>query len=151
MTAGHRRSVRVLLKSPQNRILLFLSHFEPGSGLEPAWVFPGGGIEPGETEIEAVIRELREETGQIFGPEDLQEPFLVLGHKMPDQRIYTSGEAHFFELVIQSEFEPNSAGWTLEEHRDTVAHRCWSLEEILSEEPWVEPSGSIEVISSRLA
>lgn len=33
---------------------------------EEYWVFPGGGIEEGETPEEAVVREVKEETGLIF-------------------------------------------------------------------------------------
>lgn len=33
--------------------------------------FPGGKIDPGETPVEACLRELREETGLILGPRDL--------------------------------------------------------------------------------
>jgi 8-oxo-dGTP diphosphatase len=42
------------------RILLILRGHEPGKGL---WSIPGGRIEPGETDEEAVVREVREETG----------------------------------------------------------------------------------------
>jgi 8-oxo-dGTP pyrophosphatase MutT (NUDIX family) len=148
---SHRRAVRVILKTPENKMLLFLSHFEPGSGLDPAWVFPGGGIESDETEAEAAIRELAEETGRCFSKEDLGDSFVTLEHEMPDTRIFKTGEAHFYELVIPHEFEPDTSGWTLDEHRDTVAHRWWSLEEILAERPWIEPSGSLEILAQRLA
>jgi len=41
-------------------MLLILRGHEPGKGL---WSVPGGRVEPGETNAEAVIREVREETG----------------------------------------------------------------------------------------
>lgn len=42
------------------RLLLILRGHEPGKGL---WSIPGGRIEPGETAEQAVVREVREETG----------------------------------------------------------------------------------------
>ena len=39
---------------------MILRGHEPGKGL---WSIPGGRIEPGETDQQAVIREVREETG----------------------------------------------------------------------------------------
>jgi 8-oxo-dGTP diphosphatase len=41
-------------------MLLILRGHEPGKGL---WSIPGGRIEPGESDQQAVIRELAEETG----------------------------------------------------------------------------------------
>lgn len=42
--------------------LLLIQHLSRDSGRR-YWALPGGGIEPGETEIECVAREMREETG----------------------------------------------------------------------------------------
>ena len=44
------------------RLLLIRRGHEPGSGL---WSVPGGRVEPGETDPQAVEREVREETGLL--------------------------------------------------------------------------------------
>jgi mutator protein MutT len=49
-----------VIKDDLGRMLLILRGHEPGKGL---WSIPGGRIEPGETGEEAVVREVREETG----------------------------------------------------------------------------------------
>ncbi|MDQ3574165.1 MAG: NUDIX domain-containing protein [Actinomycetota bacterium] len=43
-----------------NRLLMVRRGQNPGAG---RWSIPGGHVEPGETMAEAVVRELREETG----------------------------------------------------------------------------------------
>jgi len=49
--------VGAVIKDEQGRLLLFKRGREPGAGL---WSLPGGRIEPG---AEALVREMREETG----------------------------------------------------------------------------------------
>ena len=44
----------------EGRLLMIKRGHEPGAGL---WSIPGGRIEPGETDAEAVVREMTEETG----------------------------------------------------------------------------------------
>jgi ADP-ribose pyrophosphatase YjhB (NUDIX family) len=44
----------------RGRLLMIKRGHEPGAGL---WSIPGGRIEPGETDAEAVVREMIEETG----------------------------------------------------------------------------------------
>jgi ADP-ribose pyrophosphatase YjhB (NUDIX family) len=52
--------VGAVITDESGRMLLILRGHEPGKGL---WSVPGGRIEPGETDEQAVIREVREETG----------------------------------------------------------------------------------------
>ena len=47
------------------RLLLIKRGHEPGAGL---WSLPGGRIEPGESDAEALIREMLEETGLTVAP-----------------------------------------------------------------------------------
>jgi 8-oxo-dGTP pyrophosphatase MutT (NUDIX family) len=35
------------------------------------WAFPGGALEPGETPVDAAVRELEEETGVVVSPDSL--------------------------------------------------------------------------------
>jgi 8-oxo-dGTP diphosphatase len=52
--------VGAVTKDDQGRLLLIKRGHAPAAGL---WSLPGGRIEPGETDAEALVREMREETG----------------------------------------------------------------------------------------
>ena len=52
--------VGAIVADGQGRLLMIKRGHEPGAGL---WSIPGGRIEPGETDAEALVREMLEETG----------------------------------------------------------------------------------------
>ena len=54
--------VGAVIKDDRGRLLLIKRGHAPGAGL---WSLPGGRIEPGETDAEALVREMREETGLV--------------------------------------------------------------------------------------
>jgi len=54
--------VGAVIKDERGRLLLIKRGHEPGAGL---WSLPGGRVEPGETDAEALVREMREETGLV--------------------------------------------------------------------------------------
>jgi 8-oxo-dGTP diphosphatase len=52
--------VGAVIRDEAGRMLMILRGHEPGMGL---WSIPGGRIEPGESDEQALVREVREETG----------------------------------------------------------------------------------------
>ena len=60
--------VGAVIKDDRGRLLLIKRGHAPGAGL---WSLPGGRIEPGETDAEALVREMREETGLAVEPGQL--------------------------------------------------------------------------------
>ena len=51
--------VRVIVLDDENRMLMVCQHHED----RDIWMVPGGGIEEGESSLEAAVREVEEETG----------------------------------------------------------------------------------------
>lgn len=69
-----RDAVRLVVHDVLGRILLFWARESTMPELGYWWELPGGGIDAGETYVEAAVRELREETGIAISPEQVGPP-----------------------------------------------------------------------------
>lgn len=79
------RTIRVVagaLFDAQGRVLI--AQRPPGTHMAGRWEFPGGKINRGETELEALRRELLEELGVTLGE---AERMLELSHDYPERRV----------------------------------------------------------------
>jgi len=122
-----RATSRLIVVDEDGRVLLMLTKAPDTSGVA-RWITPGGGVDPGETQAEAAIRELREETGQIItDPGDVVyvEDFVVPW----DDADHTHGHAEFF-IVRLPHFEIDDAGWTDDERVDILESRWFTIDEL---------------------
>jgi 8-oxo-dGTP pyrophosphatase MutT (NUDIX family) len=136
----HRETARVMLIDEKNRIFLLKTHFDPEVGLPPRWLTPGGGMDRGETTLQTAVRELLEETGLKIAPETLGEPVLVASGRWDwaDGLNYHTYKDTIYEHRV-SNFEPDTSGFTQDEHRDILEFRWWTIEELLASEEALAP------------
>lgn len=143
----NRATSRVLLFDRDNRVLLFLTTAPDTSGVA-RWLTPGGGVDPGESHHDAAVRELREETGLVL--DDLGKP--VWSHDFTvqwDAADHDTGHAEFYTAVVDA-FEPSESGWTDEERVDVLAHKWWTLAELIGTEERYEPAELINLVRRQL-
>ena len=82
------------LLEEEGRILLVSETRRLGNSVRLCWDIPGGGAEPGESLEEAMIREVREETGLVVEPLDLAFMIERFGFRSPDPT--RRGRFYFF-------------------------------------------------------
>ena len=82
MTPAPIHVVAGVLRDERGRVLL--AHRPPGKHLAGLWEFPGGKVEEGEATVDALARELREETGVIV---ESARPLIGVPHAYPEKRI----------------------------------------------------------------
>ncbi|WP_385622989.1 NUDIX hydrolase [Streptomyces sp. P8-A8] len=60
----------IVILTPDRRVLLIERGWDPYEG---HWALPGGHVDPGETSLDAAVRELEEETGVRVTPDALHQ------------------------------------------------------------------------------
>ncbi len=96
-----REAARALLVSDDQHVLLVRFEFATAT----VWAPPGGGLEPGETHVDALVRELEEETGLVDAP--IGPHVWNRLHVIPFEDGSWDGQRERFHLVTVAErFEP---------------------------------------------
>lgn len=150
---SHRKTARVLLIDANLRVFLLLTHFDPEVQLPPRWITPGGGIDDGETVLEAAVRELFEETGISVTGEDLGEPiWQTSGRWIWGDEVNSHEFTDTFYLhQIYEPFELDQSNWTNDERRDVLDYRWWSAADLNSQtDNLIGPPGLAEFLTERL-
>jgi 8-oxo-dGTP pyrophosphatase MutT (NUDIX family) len=129
--------MRVLLVDDSGRLLLFR---DSDLGLSPVprwWITPGGGVDPGESDRQAAIREIQEETGMALDDADLLGP-VATRHVLHGYSDIVTEQDEVFWLVRADAFEIDTSGHTEVEQLTMTAHRWWSRAELeqTGEELW---------------
>lgn len=116
--------------------LLLVKHYSHASD-RSYWVFPGGGIEPDESEVECVVREMREETGL-----DVTVERLLVDERTPSDRFYRRQRTY---LCRASDGEPAAGCEPETDHFDIVDVGWFDLAspeswcDRVSDDQWVLP------------
>lgn len=125
--SSQRFAVRAVVVTPEREVLLMRTR--PFTR-PPYWLTPGGGVEPGETEEEALRRELQEETGlQDFevGPLLMQHSFIGHGPRGARGPRRVEHRQRLF-LVAHPRFEPHMSDPL--EARTIERFHWWPLHEL---------------------
>ena len=139
-----RRTVRVLLVDPAEATLLF-EDSDPGLSDARWWVTPGGGIDPGESERDAAVREVAEETGYRLTGEELLGPVAQrhVVHGYTDQVIE---QDESFYLARVQRFDVDVSAHTPDELLTIKQFRWWSAEDLRTTDDWIWPQELVELL-----
>ncbi|MBF9232276.1 NUDIX hydrolase [Microvirga alba] len=141
-----RPSARLIVLDAANRVLLFRFVHKTGAlAGRDYWATPGGGVDPGESFIDAARRELAEETGfqaDIMEPHVAEREFIL---QLSDGE-HVVAEERFF-VVRTTESTLSTESWTADEVEVMADHRWWTLQELRATTEIVFPENMAEMVA----
>jgi 8-oxo-dGTP pyrophosphatase MutT (NUDIX family) len=142
----YRQAVRAILITPGNEVLLIRIRLRKET--KTFWITPGGGLEPGETIVQGLGRELREELGlERFTVGPLvwrrQHTFSWYPNEVdPVQRICQTEQYH---VIHVSRFEPKMTDAT--ELKVLQEFRWWPSASLAHAEEPLTPTSLAQIVA----
>ncbi len=106
--------------------MLLCRHEKPG---KEYWLLPGGGVNAGESLLQALVRELREEIG-IVGEDDqlpLEGPVALVDSIAPARSL---APKHVVHIIFAADLSGRSLEQVTSQDAAVRGHRLFSLEEL---------------------
>lgn len=143
-----RPAARVLLLDADDRLLLFRIAPEAAKARRPIWFPPGGGVNEGETYLEAARREVWEETGlrdAEIGPcvWHRQHRFEYEGRLVEQRERYFVARCGWFE-VVRDNMEAYESTFLTE-------HRWWAAADLAASRDWFVPRALAQHLPALIA
>lgn len=135
-----RRTARVLILDSDGAVFLWHDSDPWAEGEPRFWITAGGGVDQGESDHAAAIREVHEEVGLLATAEDLVGPLAerTIVHGFSD---VVQHQQEVFYALRADGLHPDTRGQTAEEQVTLQGFRWWTPEELDTTNELVFPTG----------